>query len=222
MNLFETFSIEPNNENYYKMAFTHGSYATVHGIKYDYERLEFLGDSILNMLVSEYLYKKYPNYGEGKLTKLRANYVCQAALIEYSQELGLKDFLKVSVEEMKLTDNEVLSITSDIFESFLGALFLDQGFAFTKRFIAKIIFRHIDDEKVYFHDYKSKIKEYCDSREIEVNYVLIEEEGVPHDKTFIMAIYLDGEEMGYGKGRNKKEAEQSAAREAMRSLDLIW
>lgn len=222
MNLFETFSIEPNNENYYKMAFTHGSYATVHGIKYDYERLEFLGDSILNMLVSEYLYKKYPNYGEGKLTKLRANYVCQAALIEYSQELGLKDFLKVSVEEMKLTDNEVLSITSDIFESFLGALFLDQGFAFTKRFIAKIIFRHIDDEKVYFHDYKSKIKEYCDSREIEVNYVLIEEEGVPHDKTFIMAIYLNGEEMGYGKGRNKKEAEQSAAREAMRSLNLIW
>ena len=222
MNLFETFSIEPNNENYYKMAFTHGSYATVHGIKYDYERLEFLGDSILNMLVSEYLYKKYPNYGEGKLTKLRANYVCQAALIEYSQELGLKDFLKVSIEEMKLTDNEVLSITSDIFESFLGALFLDQGFAFTKRFIAKIIFRHIDDEKVYFHDYKSKIKEYCDSREIEVNYVLIEEEGVPHDKTFIMAIYLDGKEMGHGKGRNQKEAEQSAAREAMRSLDLIW
>ena len=222
MNLFETFSIEPNNEDYYKMAFTHGSYATVHGIKYDYERLEFLGDSILNMLVSEYLYKKYPKYGEGKLTKLRANYVCQAALIEYSQELGLKDFLKVSIEEMKLTDNEVLSITSDIFESFLGALFLDQGFAFTKRFIAKIIFRHIDDEKVYFHDYKSKIKEYCDSREIEVNYVLIEEEGDPHDKTFIMAIYLDGEEMGYGKGRNKKEAEQSAAREAMRSLDLIW
>ena len=222
MNLFEKFSIEPNNEDYYKMAFTHGSYATVHGIKYDYERLEFLGDSILNMLVSEYLYKKYPNYGEGKLTKLRANYVCQAALIEYSQELGLKDFLKVSIEEMKLTDNEVLSITSDIFESFLGALFLDQGFAFTKRFIAKIIFRHIDDEKVYFHDYKSKIKEYCDSREIEVNYVLIEEEGDPHDKTFIMAIYLDGKEMGYGKGRNKKEAEQSAAKEAMRSLNLIW
>ena len=72
------------------------------------------------------------------------------------------------------------------------------------------------------YDEKSKIKEYCDSREIEVNYVLIEEEGVPHDKTFIMAICLDGKEMGYGKGRNKKEAEQSAAREAMRSLDLIW
>ena len=85
---------------------------------------------------------------------------------------------------------------SDIFESFLGALFLDQGFAFTKRFIAKIIFRHIDDEKVYFNDYKSKIKEYCDSREINIKYVLLEEHGVPHDKTFVMAIYLDDEEMG--------------------------
>ena len=174
------------------------------------------------MLVSEYLYKKYPKYGEGKLTKLRANYVCQAALIEYSHELGLKDYLKVSVDEMKLTDNEVLSITSDIFESFLGALFLDQGFAFTKRFIAKIIFRHIDDEKVYFNDYKSKIKEYCDSREIKINYELLEEYGVPHDKTFIMAIYLDENEMGHGKGRNKKEAEQSAAKAAMRNLELIW
>ena len=221
MNLFEKFDIEPNNEDYYKMAFMHGSYATVHGIKYDYERLEFLGDSILNMLVSEYLYKKYPKYGEGKLTKLRANFVCQAALINYSHELGLKDYLKVSVDEMNLTDNEVLSITSDIFESFLGALFLDQGLAFTKRFIAKIVFRDIDAEKVFFNDSKSKIKEYCDSKDIKINYVLLEEHGVPHDKTFVMAIYLDDEEMGIGKGKNKKESEQAAAKEAMINLKLI-
>ena len=221
MNLFEKFDIEPNNEDYYKMAFMHGSYATVHGIKYDYERLEFLGDSILNMLVSEYLYKKYPKYGEGKLTKLRANFVCQAALIHYSHDLGLKDYLKVSVDEMNLTDNEVLSITSDIFESFLGALFLDQGFAFTKRFIAKIIFVYIDEEKVFFHDYKSKIKEYCDSHEMKIRYELLEEHGVPHDKTFVMAIYLDNEEMGIGKGKNKKEAEQSAAKEAIMNLTMI-
>ena len=219
----EKHNIKTDNPSLYILAFTHSSFNSENKTKHkDYERLEFLGDSILNMLVSEYLYKKYPKYGEGKLTKLRANYVCQAALIEYSHELGLKDYLKVSVDEMKLTDNEVLSITSDIFESFLGALFLDQGFAFTKRFIAKIIFRHIDDEKVYFNDYKSKIKEYCDSREIKINYGLLEEYGVPHDKTFIMAIYLDENEMGHGKGRNKKEAEQSAAKAAMRNLDLIW
>lgn len=221
MNLFEKFSIEPNNEDYYKIAFTHSSYATVHGIKYDYERLEFLGDSILNMLVSEYLYKKYPKYGEGKLTKLRANFVCQSALVCYSHELGLNEYLKVSADEMNLTDNEVISITSDIFESFLGALFLDQGFAFTKRFIAKIIFVHIDEETVFFYDYKSKIKEYCDVHEIEIRYELLEEHGVPHDKTFIMEILLDGEKMGEGKGKNKKEAEQAAAHEAMTNLNLI-
>ncbi|MCR5025985.1 MAG: ribonuclease III [Methanobrevibacter sp.] len=221
MNLFEKFSIEPNNEDYYKIAFTHSSYAKVHGLKYDYERLEFLGDSILNMLVSEYLYKKYPKYGEGKLTKLRANYVCQSALVCYSHELGLNEYLKVSADEMNLTDNEVISITSDIFESFLGALFLDQGLAFTKRFIAKIIFVHIDEEKVFFNDYKSKIKEYCDSHEIKIRYGLLEEYGVPHDKTFIMEILLDGKKMGEGKGKNKKEAEQAAAHEAMINLNLI-
>ena len=122
---------------------------------------------------------------------------------------------------MNLTDNEVLSITSDIFESFLGALFLDQGFAFTKRFIAKIIFVYIDEEKVFFHDYKSKIKEYCDSHEMKIRYELLEEHGVPHDKTFVMAIYLDNEEMGIGKGKNKKEAEQSAAKEAIMNLTMI-
>ena len=221
MNIFEKFSIEPNNEDYYKIAFTHGSYSTVHNLKYDYERLEFLGDSILSMLVSEYLYKKYPKYGEGKLTKLRANFVCQSALVHYSHELGLKDYLKVSVDEMNLSDNEVISITSDIFESFLGALFLDQGFAYTKRFIAKIVFRHIDKETEFFHDYKSAIKEYCDSHEIRIRYELLEEFGVPHDKTFIMALFLDEEEKGIGKGKNKKEAEQAAAKEAMKSLNLI-
>ena len=101
MNLFEKFSIEPNNEDYYKIAFTHSSYAIVHRLKYDYERLEFLGDSILNMLVAEYLYKKYPKYGEGKLTKLRANFVCQSALINYSHDLGLDEYLRVSADEVK-------------------------------------------------------------------------------------------------------------------------
>ena len=170
------------------------------------------------ILLSLSAYKKYPKYGEGKLTKLRANYVCQAALIYYSQELGLRDYLKVSAEEMNLTENEVVTITSDLFESFLGALFLDQGLVFTKRFVAKIVFRHIDEEKVFFHDYKSSIKEYCDSKEMTIKYEILEESGVPHDKTFIIAIYLDDEQMGVGEGKNKKEAEQGAAKEALDKL----
>ena len=98
---------------------------------------------------------------------------------------------------------------------------MDQGLAFTKRFIAKIIFRHIDEEAVFFHDYKSEIKEYCDAHETRIRYDLLEEHGVPHDKTFVMAIYLNDEEMGIGIGKNKKEAEQEAAKEAMKNLHLI-
>ena len=221
MNLFEKFGIETENEHLYDVAFTHGSYGTIHKLDYTYERLEFLGDSVLSLIVSEYLYNKYPQYEEGKLTKLRANYVCQNALIYYSHELGLQDYLKVSAEESNLTHNEVLSITADIFESFLGAMFLDQGIDFAKDFISKIIFKYIDEEKVFFVDYKSTMKEYGDAKELEISYKILHEYGVPHDKTFIIAIMVDGKEMGVGKGKNKKEAEQSAAKVAMEKLGVL-
>ena len=132
MDLFEKFGIETENKDLYKVAFTHASYSIHHDLDYNYERLEFLGDAVLNLIISEYLYKKYPDYEEGKLTKLRANYVCQNALIYYSHELNLPDYLNIEVEESNLTKNEVLSITADLFESFLGALFIDQGMDFAK------------------------------------------------------------------------------------------
>jgi len=204
MNLFEKFNIKTENEHLYEIAFTHASYSTLHGLDYNYERLEFLGDSVLSLIVSEYLYKKYPQYEEGELTKKRSNYVCQNALIYYSQKLKLKDYLHVAAEESNLTKNEVISITADIFESFLGAIFIDQGIEFAKQFISDWIFKYIDQERVFFEDYKSAVKEY----------------GVPHDKTFIMACLIDGKEMGVGRGKNKKEAEQSAAKGAMRKLRI--
>ncbi|MCQ2972776.1 MAG: ribonuclease III [archaeon] len=217
--LFEKFDIIPNNEQLYEIAFTHSSYGTSNNLNYNYERLEFLGDSILSMLVSEYLYKKYPKYEEGNLTKLRSNYVCQAALIYYSEELGLNNYIKYDLNE-GLTQNEILSITADIFESFLGAIFLDQGIVFAKRYILKIIFKSIDDKKIFFYDYKSHIKEYGDYESIEISYQLLDEKGLPHDKTFTMSILLNGVEYGMGIGKTKKEAEQHAASEAMRKLGL--
>ena len=222
MNLFEKFGIETENEHLYEIAFTHGSYGTKHNLDYTYERLEFLGDSVLSLIVSEYLFKKYPQYEEGKLTKLRANYVCQNALIYYSHELGLPEYLNVSAEESNLTDNEVISITADIFESFLGAIFLDQGIDSAREFISKIIFKYIDEDKVFFADYKSAMKEYGDANEIEISYELLHEYGVPHDKTFIIAILVDGEEMGVGRGKNKKEAEQGAAKIAIEKLGVLY
>ncbi|WP_296802946.1 ribonuclease III [uncultured Methanobrevibacter sp.] len=221
MNLFEKFGIETENEELYKIAFTHTSYSSQHRLDYSYERLEFLGDSVLNLIVSEYLYNKYPHYEEGELTKLRANYVCQNALIYYSHELGLKDYLKISVEELNLTKNEVISITADIFESFLGAIFIDQGMVFAEEYISNAIFKYIDEGKIFFKDYKSAMKEYGDAEDIEISYEVLEEHGVPHDKTFIMAIYIDGSEMGRGKGNSKKEAEQSAAKVAVEKLGVL-
>lgn len=220
MNLLEKFGIVSENEHLYEIAFTHGSYSTMHGLDYTYERLEFLGDSVLSLIVSEYLYKKYPQYEEGKLTKLRANYVCQNALIYYSHELCLPDYLNIETEESNLTKNEVLSITADIFESFLGAMFIDQGIEFAKEFIAKYVFGYIDEEKIFFRDYKSAIKEYGDAEEVEISYELIDEFGVPHDKTFLISILIDGEKMGIGKGKNKKEAEQAAAKIALEKLKI--
>lgn len=220
MNLFEKFGIETDDEHLYEIAFTHSSYSALHGLDYNYERLEFLGDSILGAIVSEYLYRKYPDYEEGDLTKIRSNYVCQNALIYYSHKLGLKDYLRVSIEESNLTKNEVISITADLFESFLGAMFIDQGMEFVEEFISKTIFKYIDQGKVFFKDYKSEMKEFGDANEIEISYVILKEYGAPHDKTFIMACLVDGNEMGIGRGKTKKEAEQSAAKKALYKLRM--
>ncbi|MDR2966392.1 MAG: ribonuclease III [Methanobacteriaceae archaeon] len=221
MNLLEKYGIVPNNSKLYEMAFTHKSYGVNNDLNYDYERLEFLGDSILSMLVSEYLYKKYAKKGEGKLTKLRSNYVCEAALIYYSKILNLdKDIQVYSDEEMKITKNEVLSINADVFESILGAIYLDQGIEKTREFLKKTVFNYIDKETIFFNDYKSKIKEYGDAKEVSIEYKLIEEFGYPHDKTFIMEIYVDGKKIGKGIGKSKKEAEQLAAQKAINKLNI--
>ena len=222
MDLFEKFNIVPNNRELYDIAFTHGSYDAVHEVGYNYERLEFLGDSVLSLIVSEYLYKEFPKCGEGFLTKLRANYVCQKALIHYSHELGLDKYLKLEIESNNITisDNEILSITADIFESFLGAIFLDQGMEFAKEYISNIIFKYIDEGRIFFYDYKSVIKEYGDAEELSIDYVVLEESGVPHDKTFIISILINGIEMGIGEGKSKKDAEQQAAEKALKKLNL--
>ena len=220
MELLEKFNIVPNNEDLYEIAFTHSSYSAKHELDYDYERLEFLGDSVLNMLTSEYLQNMHPTLSEGKLTKLRANYVCQNALIVYSHENELDKYVRLNLEDNALTDNEVISITADIFESFLGAIYLDQGIEKAKEFLQKTVFPYIEAKTVFFYDYKSTIKEYGDAECVDVSYELLEEHGAPHDKTFIMRILIDGVDYGHGVGKSKKEAEQLAACEAIDKLKI--
>ena len=220
MKLLDKFDIVPNDEQLYEIAFTHSSYSAKHDLDYDYERLEFLGDSVLNMLTSEYLQNMHPKYSEGKLTKLRANYVCQNALIVYSHRFNLDKHIKLNLEDNALSDNEVISITADIFESFLGAIYLDQGIEKAKDFLARTVFPYIESKTIFFYDYKSTIKEYGDAQDVEVCYELLEEHGAPHDKTFIMRILVDGVDYGHGVGKSKKEAEQLAACKAVDKLNL--
>ena len=220
MELLEKFNIVPNNEDLYKIAFTHSSYSAKHDLDYDYERLEFLGDSVLNMLTSEFLQNMHPDFSEGKLTKLRANYVCQNALIVYSHENDLDKCIRLNLEDNALSDNEVISITADVFESFLGAIYLDQGIEKAKEFLQKTVFPYIEAKTVFFYDYKSEIKEYGDAECVEVSYELLEEHGAPHDKTFVMRILIDGVDYGHGVGKSKKEAEQLAACEAIDKLKI--
>ena len=220
MKLLEKFDIVPNDEHLYTVAFTHSSYSAKYELDYDYERLEFLGDSVLNMLTSEFLQNMHPKYSEGKLTKLRANYVCQSALVVYSHENGLDKCIRLNLEDNAISDNEVISITADIFESFLGAIYLDQGIEKAKEFLSRTVFPYIESKTIFFYDYKSTIKEYGDAEDIEVCYELLEEHGAPHDKTFIMRILVDGVDYGHGVGKSKKEAEQVAACKAIDKLQL--
>ena len=220
MKFLEQFNITPNNEELYTIAFTHSSYSAKYDLDYDYERLEFLGDSVLNMLTSEFLQNLHPKYSEGKLTKLRANYVCQSALIVYSHENNLDKHIRLNLEDNAISDNEVISITADIFESFLGAIYLDQGIEKAKEFLRQTVFPYIESKTIFFYDYKSTIKEYGDAQDVDVSYELLEEHGAPHDKTFIMRILIDGVDYGHGVGKSKKEAEQLAACKAMDKLKI--
>ena len=214
MQLLEKFSIKPINTHLYELAFLHESYSNENGLSECYERLEFLGDAVLDLVVSEFLYNKDSNLTEGELTRIRSNYVCKKALYTYSTELGLDQYIKLGAS-LELTRREIDSVISDVFESFIGALYLDLGLDTVKEFLFETVIPHIENEDVFFYDYKSEIKQLCDQDCLVITYELIKEEGKPHNKTFTMAAMINGEKYGTGTGGSKKEAEQNAARVAL-------
>ena len=214
MQLLEKFSIKPINTHLYELAFLHESYSNENGLSECYERLEFLGDAVLDLVVSEFLYNKDSNLTEGELTRIRSNYVCKKALYTYSTELGLDQYIKLGAS-LELTRREINSVISDVFESFIGALYLDLGLDKVKEFLFETVIPHIENEDVFFYDYKSEIKQLCDQDCLVITYELIKEEGKPHNKTFTMAAMINGEKYGTGTGGSKKEAEQNAARVAL-------
>lgn len=215
MELLQSLGIDTKREDLYMTALTHTSYANEHGVV-SYERLEYLGDAVLELIISEYLYKTCSK-GEGVMTKLRSQYVCENALYEYSLRLKLNDFLLLGHGEAEHGGKFRKTIVADIFESFIGAMYLDKGFSYVKKFIFEHIIPIIESGLVdFFDDYKSMLQEQVQTDKRSLQYVLVSEEGPAHNKIFTIEVRIDGIIYGRGTAHSKKEAEQEAARDALR------
>lgn len=216
--LFKKLSISPVNKDLYNIAFSHSSYAYEHNVKSDYERLEFLGDAVLELVISEYLYKNL-EVKEGDMTKIRASYVCENALYEYSKHLDISKYIKVGHGEEADGGRFKKVILADIFESLMGAIYLDLGFEKVKKVILDIIVPYIEDKSItFFSDYKSALQEMVQTDQKTVEYVLINESGPAHNKEFTMIAKVDDIVYGEGVAGSKKEAEQEAAKDAIAKL----
>lgn len=198
-------------------ALTHSSYANEHKCK-SYERLEFLGDSVLGFVTAEYLFSHFPDLPEGQLTKNRAALVCEKSLCGFSKALRVGEFLRLSHGEMNSGGRERASILADVFESTTAAIYLDSGrLEEAKRFILRFIVPAAKAQNVKpFKDYKTTLQEIIQQNpEEKLEYVVTGESGPDHDKHFTVEVHLNSNVIGKGGGRSKKEAEQQAAREAL-------
>ena len=218
--LFHKLGIKPKDLRLYKQAFSHSSYANEHKEKQDYERLEFLGDAIVDLVVADYLYSN-KEISEGEMTKLRSSYVCENALAVYSNDLDLSKYIRVGVGEEHSGGKHRKAIIADIFEALMAAIYLDLGYATVRKTILNIIVPYNENPNVnFFSDYKSSLQEFVQTEQRSLEYVVVKEEGPAHLKTFTMNVVIDGIVYGSGVGNSKKEAEQEAAREALDKLAI--
>lgn len=210
MNYLDKFGIELKNKQLLETALTHSSYSNEHKNCENYERLEFLGDAVLELVTSEYFYKN-TDYKEGAMTKHRADYVCEKALATYSREFGLDKFIRVGAgQKCNLND----TIIADVFEAVVGAIYLDQGFRVAKEYINKIIVPYIKKNVNFNMDYKTLLQEYVQTDRRSLEYQVVNEYGEAHNKTFEVEVSIDHIVYGKGRGKSKKEAEQKAAYDA--------
>ncbi|MCB9819024.1 ribonuclease III [Candidatus Nomurabacteria bacterium] len=208
------------DKNYLLSAITHRSYLNEHkeATQEHNERLEFLGDAVLELVVTDYLYKKYPEKPEGELTAVRAALVNTVSLAESAQKLGLNDFMLMSKGEAKDTGRARQYILANAFESCIGAIYLDQGYDAAKKFIGEQLFNKTDKivEKKLWQDAKSRFQELAQEKvSITPSYEMLSQEGPDHDRMFTIGVFLRDEKVAEGQGRSKQEAEQDAAEKAI-------
>ena len=216
--LKKRFAIEFADKNLLETAFTHTSYANEHRLlKISHnERLEFLGDAVLQLIISEYLYTKYPKRPEGDLSKMRSMIVREESLAGFARDCQFDHFIKLGRGEEKSGGRNRDTILGDLFEAFLGALLLDKGVEAVKSFLYQVMIPKVeagDFERVT--DYKTKLQELLQiNGDVEITYQVVSETGPAHAKNFEVAVLINGRKSGQGQGRSKKLAEQEAAKNA--------
>ena len=208
------------NKHYLTQALTHSSYANEKklGKLGSNERLEFLGDAVLELVSSDFLYHKYPDKPEGELTKIRASIVCEPTLAYCAADIHLGSYLLLGKGEEATGGRERNSVVSDAMEALIGAIYLDGGFASAKEFIHRFILNDIEHKQL-FYDSKTILQEIVQAGyNEELNYQLIREEGPDHDKRFVVEARIGEKSIGEGMGHTKKAAEQEAAYQALLKL----
>ena len=203
--------------NFLKIALTHRSYSSEYGLKYCNERMEFLGDGILSAVVSEYLYNKYSEDNEGKLSQIKAQIVSAKSLSAWAKEIKLDKFILISKSEDSNFARQRESLLCDSFEAIIGAIYLDSNFEIVKDFIHKFLSL---EQTIELTDYKTSLQELVQAQfQTLPEYKVVREYGPDHDKKFEIAVFIEGKKFGLGIGSSKKEAEQNSAKQAYRKLN---
>ena len=216
-----------NDVELLKKALTHSSYVTEHGLARTMcnERLEFLGDSVLEMIIREELFRRFPEEEEGFMTKLKSDIVRCQTLAQVARKINVGDNLYLGKGEIKAGSNDRDSILENAVEAIIGAVFLDGGFEQAKK-VTLNIFDEVIEEGIQGklnNDYKSEIQRIIQKDGIhKIQYNIIDEYGLSHDKTFVVELCVDGNRLSTGTGKTKKSAENFAAKEAVENIDQVW
>lgn len=220
--LEKLFGVSLENRSYYIQALTHRSYLESNDHKgISNERLEFLGDSVLSLVVAQFLFENFPEENEGFLTKVRAKFVNRNSLSDTAERLGIAEFIFIGDNLSRSFVNNSKTVLADTLEALIGAVFLDHGIKECRKFIFKILIKPNikDDDYLIDENYKSQLLEYTQANKISPPlYEIIKEEGPQHERVFIVRVSVGKDEMGIGKGMNKKTAEQNAARIALKKI----
>lgn len=220
MELENLIGYEFKNKDLLTLAITHSSYAHENGKKEYNEKIEYLGDAVLELISSEYIFRTYSKLSEGEMTKARAYAVCEESLAEVANRYGFSDFLRVGKCESKVDGRYRNSILADSVEAVIGAIYLDSGIEEAKKFILPNIKERLEDFVTKGNkDYKTQLQEILQvNGDVKIEYRIIDSYGPEHDKVFVSEVFVNGKVLGKGKGRNKKEAEMEAAFEAIKNI----